>query len=138
MYINRTKIKVRYAETDQMGIVHHSNYYIWFEVGRTEFTKECGMSYGDIEKENIMMPVLETGCKHIEVAKYEDELIIETWIDQLSGAKLIFNYNVVRELDNKILATGFTKQTFIDSDFKIINLKKKKAGLYSKINSLFE
>ncbi|SHH49437.1 acyl-CoA thioesterase [Clostridium grantii] len=136
MYINKTKIKVRYAETDQMGIVHHSNYYIWFEVGRTEFTKKCGMSYSDIEKENIMMPVLETGCKHMEGAKYEDELIIETWINQLSGAKIIFNYNIIRELDNKLLATGFTKQTFIDNNFKIINLKKKHPELFEKMVAL--
>ncbi|GAA0177668.1 thioesterase family protein [Clostridium sediminicola] len=138
MYINKTKIKVRYVETDQMAIVHHSNYYAWYEVGRTEFILKCGMSYRDMEKENVLLPVLETGCKHIEGAKYEDELIIETWIEEMNGAKLIFNYNVVRESDNKILAKGSTKHAFVNEKFKIINLKKKNPELYERLYSLYE
>ncbi|MGV8984198.1 acyl-CoA thioesterase, partial [Clostridium sp.] len=65
MYINETKVKVRYVETDQMGIVHHSNYYAWFEVGRGEYITQIGMTYSEMEENNIMIPVLESSCKYI-------------------------------------------------------------------------
>ncbi|QGU96594.1 YbgC/FadM family acyl-CoA thioesterase [Clostridium bovifaecis] len=138
MYVNKTNIKVRYVETDQMGIVHHSNYYAWFEVGRTEFIKDSGMSYSEIEAEKIMIPVVESGCKYIEGAKYEDELIIETYIDKLSPAKAIFSYNVIREKDNKILAKGNTTHAFVDSEtFRVINLRKKKPDVWEKLLELY-
>ncbi|MEA4828052.1 acyl-CoA thioesterase [Clostridium sp. JNZ J1-5] len=136
MYINRTKIKVRYVETDQMGIVHHSNYYAWFEVGRTEFITESGMSYSEMESEKLLLPVVESGCRYIEGAKYEDELIIETFIEKLSGAKVIFNYNVIREKDNKLLAKGTTTHAFVNDSFKVINLKKKNTNIWNKLEKL--
>lgn len=136
MYINRTKIKVRYVETDQMGIVHHSNYYAWFEVGRTEFITESGMSYSEMESEKLLLPVVESGCRYIEGAKYEDELIIETFIEKLSGAKVIFNYNVIREKDNKLLAKGTTTHAFVNDSFKVINLKKKNTNIWNKLDKL--
>lgn len=136
MYINRTKIKVRYVETDQMGIVHHSNYYAWFEVGRTEFITESGMSYSEMESKKLLLTVVESGCRYIEGAKYEDELIIETFIEKLSGAKVIFNYNVIREKDNKLLAKGTTTHAFVNDSFKVINLKKKNTNIWSKLKEL--
>lgn len=121
-----------------MGIVHHSNYYAWFEVGRTEFIKASGMSYSDIEAEEIMIPVVESGCRYIEGAKYEDELIIESYIDILSPAKAIFNYNVIREKDNKTLAKGSTTHAFVDSGtFRVINLRKKKPEIWKTLSDLY-
>lgn len=138
MYINRTNIRVRYVETDQMGIVHHSNYYAWFEVGRTEFIKDSGMTYTEIEKEKIMFPVVESGCKYIEGAKYEDKLIIETFIEKLTPAKAIFSYNIIRERDNKILAKGSTTHAFVDSEtFRVVNLKKKNPEIWRKLTKLY-
>ena len=84
MKINETEIKVRYAETDKMGIVHHSRYYPWFEVGRTELFAKKGKSYGEMEADGVMMPLVETRCRYIVPAKYEDELIIRTTIESLS------------------------------------------------------
>lgn len=137
MYISETKLKVRYVETDKMGIVHHSNYYIWFEASRDEFIEKIGLSYKQIEDMNIMMPLVETSCKYIEAAKYGDEVLIKTFINELSGAKVIINYEVLNTSNSKLLAKGSTTQVFVNStDFKIINLKRKYPELWNKLNSL--
>ena len=125
MYINEAKVKVRYAETDKMGVVYHSNYLIYFEIGRTEFINKCGMSYSEMEEMGIMIPLLESNCRYIQGAKYADELIVRTWIEELSAAKVKFNYSIVRESDGKEITKGNTLHVFVDNNFKIINLKKK-------------
>ena len=125
MYISEAKIKVRYAETDKMGIVYHSNYLIYFEIGRTEFINKCGMSYSQMEEIGIMIPLLESNCRYIQGAKYEDELIVRTWIEELGAAKVKFNYSIVREVDQKEITKGSTLHVFVDNNFKILNLKKK-------------
>jgi acyl-CoA thioester hydrolase len=136
MYINETKIKVRYVETDQMGIVHHSNYYSWFEVGRTEFFEQTGMSYGDIERQGILFPLIESGCIYKEGAKYQDELTIRTWIQELGNVRVTFCYEVIRDRDHKLLATGKTVHAFVNREFKPINLKKINKDLWEKLKVL--
>jgi len=138
MYINETKLKVRYVETDQMGIVHHSTHYVWFEVGRTEYITAVGMTYKEMEEDNIMLPVVESSCRYVEGAKNEDSLIIQTFMKELNGAKVIFNYNVVREEDGKILAKGSTTHVFVNEKFKIVNLKKVNLEVWSRFKKLFE
>lgn len=135
MFINETKLNVRYAETDKMGIVHHSKYYVWFEVARDEFISKLNITYKEIEDMGVMMPLIETHCKYLEGAKYGDEIIIKTSIEQLTGAKVVFKYEVFRASDDKILAKGSTVQAFVSSnEFKIINIKRKYPELWSKIN----
>jgi acyl-CoA thioester hydrolase len=136
MYICETKLTVRYVETDKMGIVHHSNYYPWFELARGDFIKKIGIKYSDMEALGIMMPLVESYCRYYEGAKYEDEIIVKTSIEEISAVKVIFNYNVIRTEDGKLLAKGKTTQTFIDKDFKIINLKKKYPDLLEKMLKL--
>lgn len=136
MYISKTKIIVRYAETDQMGIVHHSNYLIWFEAGRTDFIKGSKISYSEMEKEGVLIPLAESNCKYIIGAKYEDELIIKTWVKELTPVKVEFNYLVIRERDKKEIAKGSTLHVFVSKDFKIINLKKSKPLIFEKLQSL--
>lgn len=136
MYISETKLKVRYVETDRMGIVHHSNYYAWFEVGRGDFIIKSGMTYSDMEKQGVMMPLVETYCKYYEGAEYEDNIIIQTSIGEMSPVKVIFNYNVIREADGKLLAKGKTTQTFVNNQFKIVNLKKVHSELWEKLQNL--
>lgn len=138
MHINRTNLTVRYVETDKMGIVHHSNYYAYFEVGRGEFIKECGISYSDMESEGIMLPLVESQCKYLTAAKYEDKLIIETYLGELTAAKVVFNYNIIRESDNKLIAKGKTVHPFVNNDFKIINLKKSNPEIWSKIEAIYK
>ena len=136
MYISETKIVVRYAETDQMGIVHHSNYLIWFEAGRTDFIKGSKISYTEMEEEGILIPLAESSCKYIVGAKYEDELIIETWVKELTPIKVEFNYSVIREKDQKEIAKGSTVHVFVSKEFKIINLKKANPEMFEKLQSL--
>lgn len=137
MYIHETKIKVRYVETDQMGVVHHSKYYPWFEVARGEYITKMGMTYKQMEEEGIMMPVLESWCKYINGAKYEDNLIIKTCIEEMNPVKMIFNYNVVREKDDKIIAKGSTKHAFVDNNFQIVNIKKAKSDMWEKLEYIY-
>ncbi|ACQ53999.1 thioesterase family protein [Clostridium botulinum] len=137
MYINRTETTVRYVETDQMGVVHHSNYYPWFEMGRTEFTKATGMKYTDIENIGVMMPLTESYCKYIKPAKYEDEIIIETSIEKLTPVKIIFSYKVIKKENNELLAKGNTTQAFVDKNtFRVMNLKQYNEELWNKLMEL--
>jgi len=136
LYISQTKIIVRYAETDKMGIVHHSNYLIWFEAGRTDFIKGSSISYSEMEEKGILIPLSESSCKYISGAKYEDELIIKTWIKELTPVKVEFNYSILREKDQKELTKGSTLHVFVNNNFKIINLKKSHPEIFEKLNAL--
>ena len=126
----RTKIKVRYSETDRMGVVHHSRYFPWFEVGRTEFFESSGMSYAEVEARGILLPLVDCYCKFIEGAKYADALWVEVALQKLGVAKCIFEYRVIRCRDNTLLATGYTTHGFTTPDFVPVNLKKAAPEIY--------
>lgn len=137
MYKSITKLKVRYAETDQMGIVHHSNYYVYFETAREDFIIGAGISYKEMEDMGIMMPLIETQCRYLEGAKYGDTLIIETSLEELSAVKVVLTYKVIRERDNKLISKGKTIQTFVSKDtFKIINIKSSNLEIFEKLQKL--
>jgi acyl-CoA thioester hydrolase len=137
MYKSTTELTVRYAETDQMAIVHHSNYYVYFEAAREDFIKGAGFEYRDMEEQGVMMPLVETQCRYIEGAKYADVLLIETSFAELSPVKVALQYAVIRKADGKVLAKGKTVQAFVDKEnFKIVNLKKKFPELWMKLESL--
>ena len=93
--IHKTVIKARYAETDQMGIIHHSVYPVWYETARTEFIKTSGITYSQLEKKGIMLPLSEIGCKYILPVHYEDEVVVETKITKITCAKIVFGYRVL-------------------------------------------
>jgi acyl-CoA thioester hydrolase len=130
MFSTDTKIRVRYKETDQMGVAHHSNYYPWFEVGRTELIREAGLSYHDMECRGIMLPVLETHCYYIHGAKYDDLLTIRTRISAFKGVRLKIEYEVIRDEDNLLLARGITVHAFTDTNLKPLNIKKSHPEIY--------
>lgn len=136
---SRTKLTVRYAETDKMGVAHHSCYPIWFEVGRTDYIKLYGITYTEIEEKGIMMPLTDLSCKFIRSAKYEDNLIIRTKVMTLSAARISFSYTVKRINEDGTeteLAYGVTEHGFIDREtFRPINLKKRLPKLYEEIKA---
>lgn len=137
MYRSVTELKVRYAETDQMGIVHHSNYYVYFEAAREDFIAGAGISYADMENRGIMMPLVETQCKYHEGAKYDDIIEIHTTIEELSPVKVSLQYETIRKRDGKVLAKGKTVQTFVDKEkFKIINLKRVYPDIWDRLEKL--
>lgn len=125
------KVKVRYKETDQMGVAHHTNYYTWFEVGRGEFMREFGITYRQMEEMGFMLPVLETHCKYIKSALFEDELLIRTSIESYKGVRITMKYSVIRNSDNELLAEGTTVHAVTDKQLRPLNLKKYSLELYN-------
>ena len=93
----RFVVRVRYADTDQMGMAYHGNYVTWFEVGRTEMLRAQGMSYREVEEAGFRMPVLEVQCRYLKPARYDDELVIETVLAHLGRASMRFEYRVDRK-----------------------------------------
>lgn len=110
-----SKIKVRYYETDKMGVVHHSNYIRYFEVARTEAMAAIGCAYRDIENSGILMPVISVNCEYRFPAYYADELTVKTFLQRITGARMVFAYQVFNA-EGKLLATGNTVLAFIHSD----------------------
>ncbi len=131
-----TKLAVRYSETDQMGVVHHSRYFPWFEVARTEFFKSSGMSYDEVERRGVMFPLVDCYCKFIEGAKYGDEVEIEVALEKLGVAKCKFVYRVLRCGDGRLLATGYTTHGFTALDFRPLNIKKANPEVYEMLCKL--
>jgi acyl-CoA thioester hydrolase len=113
MSFNETEIRVRYGETDQMGVVYHANYAIYFEVGRTEWLREFGLSYSAMEVEGIMLPVISLSINYKNSARYDDRLKVITKLKKLPTASIEFDYEL-RKLDGELLATGNTILAFID------------------------
>jgi acyl-CoA thioester hydrolase len=108
-------VRVRYAETDQMGIVYHSHYAVWFEIGRTEFCRAAGMPYRDLEHSGIRIPVIGLKCKYRRPAHYDDDLTIRTWLPELSARGLAFAYDVL-DPDGQRMADGETRHIFADAE----------------------
>ena len=123
MFISETNLVVRYAETDQMGIVHHSNYPIWFEAGRTDFIRKMGLPYSEIEKMGVSLPLIELKCVFKGFSKYEDEIIVKTRIKGHNGLRLIFGYEVVKKGNDEPITEGETIHVWVDDKFKPVNLK---------------
>ncbi len=111
--------RVRYQETDNMGFVHHSVYLIWFEVGRTEWMREKGLTYRECEAQGWLLPVIEAGAQYIHPAHYDDLVKVETTLRREKGASFRFDYIVRDTAAGRILATGFTKHVCIGIDHKI-------------------
>src|SRR5258708_35167536 len=108
-----TRLRVRYAETDQMGIVHHANYLVWMEVGRVECCRAAGIRYRDLElKEGILLTVAEASCRYVSSAMFDDEVIVRTWIADSHPRQLRFGYEMVESASRRRLATGETKHVF--------------------------
>ncbi|NLM51765.1 MAG: acyl-CoA thioesterase [Firmicutes bacterium] len=126
-----TFIRVRYGETDKMGIVYHSRYLDWMEVGRTEFFRQLGMPYSEIEKNNIFLPVIKVYCQYKSPARYDDLLRIVTNVTSLQEVRLVFTYEIFRE--DKILALGETEHAFVNHLGKPIVLKKHNPFLWRRL-----
>ena len=105
---NRTRFRVRYPETDHMGVVHHSHYFTWFELGRTELMRERGHAYVDLERNGLFMPVIEARCRYHAPARYDEELEIETQVVGATRVRVEFAYRIHRAADGKLLASGTT------------------------------
>jgi acyl-CoA thioester hydrolase len=112
MIVSRSQINVRYAETDMMGVVYHGNYLAWFEVGRTQLLRECGLVYRDLEAQGYRLPVIEVGAKYFRPALYDDTITIVTTLPEKPLLRIRLNYEVRR--GEELLVTGFTVHGFIN------------------------
>lgn len=130
MFVSETELIVRYAETDQMGIVHHSNYPIWFEAGRTEYIKKLGMSYSSIEELGLMLPLIELKCTYKGAAKYEDVVVVRAYVKEATAVRLIFGYEVIKKIDSSLITLGETAHVWTDKDLKPVNVKKRNPEVY--------
>lgn len=125
-----TEIRVRYNETDRMGIVYHANYYVWFEIGRTEFMKDIGINYRSLEEGGILLPLVETHCYYKLPAKYDDVVLIKTKLSEFKGIRISFEYEIIRKCDNALLAVGKTVQAFVNSELKPVNIRNDSFPVY--------
>jgi acyl-CoA thioester hydrolase len=128
---NETRVRVRYAETDQMGVVYHSNYLIWFEVGRVEFIRQLGLNYKQMEEEGCGIAVVDVHARFKAPARYDDELIIETRLLAARGAVVKFGYRILRVGDGALLCEGETMHVCVGKDMKKMCLPPKYAERFA-------
>lgn len=133
MVEHKTQIRVIYADTDAMGVVYHTNYIKWFEVGRCELLRSIGYPYARLEEAGILLPVAECSCKYKLPAVYDDMLEITARIAELKGATITLEYEIRRLETGELLVTGSTKHAITDPGFKPIRLRDKNHGLYERL-----
>jgi acyl-CoA thioester hydrolase len=125
--------RVRYSETDQMGVVYHANYANWFEIGRTELIRELGITYAEIERRGLVLPLTELTIRYKQPARYDDFLEIRTAVASCSTIRLVFDVQVVR--DGQVLAEGTTHHVWLNRDWKPVRLDKVYPELFELIKS---
>ncbi|MFQ5796136.1 MAG: acyl-CoA thioesterase [Candidatus Bipolaricaulia bacterium] len=114
------KIRVRYAETDAMGVVYHSNHFIWFEVGRVTLMRELGFPYTDLETNGYHLPVVEARCEYEAPVGFDEVVVIRTTVAPLRNRGLHFRYQAIKEATGEVAARGETKHLFVDDSGKVI------------------
>lgn len=134
--ISKSIVNVRYAETDKMGIVHHSVYPIWYELARTDLSKKVGFPYSKMEEVGLMTPLVELNCKYFSPAYYDDELIVTATVSKLTPARIVFYYEVFRKDSNKPINTGYTVHAIVSRDMKPINTKKIFPEIYQAMENM--
>ena len=117
---HQTTYRVIYGDTDAMGVVYHTNYLRWFEIGRNELFRHLGMPYTKIESKGIMLPVSEVKCKYLVPAKYDDVIVVDTTINPGFRAGMHFDYQILNEDGTVIHTSGYTRHAFVNGDGKVI------------------
>lgn len=124
--VNETRLRVRYAETDQMGVVYHSNHLIWFEVGRVELMRQMGFLYRDMEREEgCFIAVAEARCRYRAPVYYDEEVVIRTRLKRVRESVVVFGYELLRAGSETLLAEGETVHVVTDSNMKAARLPQK-------------
>ena len=118
-----SRLRVRYAETDQMGVVYHANHFIWFEIGRVELMRQLGFTYRDMERDHeCFIPVVDARCRYKAPARYDDEIIVRTHLKNVRESVIHFGYELLRASDGELLAEGETTHMVIDAKMKAATL----------------
>ncbi len=136
MSMHETVFRVRYQETDQMGVAYHANYLVWFEMGRTELMRSIGLPYIEFEKSNLYLPVLKAYCEYKHAVRYDDELTVITSLLSLEKVRLVFNYELHK--DGRKMASGYTEHAFINEVGRPVVLKKVSPFLWNRLCTALE
>ncbi len=112
-YVHKTLLRPRYADTDQMGIIHHAKYFEYFEIARTELLRSLGLAYAELENDGYLLPLIDCYAKFIKPIKYDDLIRIETTLESYSGARLHLSYKIFNNETNELLSEGFTKHSWV-------------------------
>ncbi len=128
-----TRVRVRYAETDQMGVVYHANYLVWFEVGRVEFIRQTGLDYAAMEREGALIAVVEVTARYTAPARYDEELLVRTTLAGLRGPIVRFRYAILRASDEMLLCEGETMHVVVGRDMKRRELPEKYAERFREL-----
>jgi len=124
--VGEVRLRVRYAETDQMGVVYHANYFIWFEVGRVELLRQLGFSYRDMEQnDQCFIAVVDARCRYKAPARYDDEVTVRTRLKNVRESLMHFGYELVRATDALVLAEGETTHIVTDGEMKVRTIPEK-------------
>ena len=124
--VGEARLRVRYAETDQMGVVYHSNYIIWFEVGRVELLRQLGFTYKEMERQDeCHSAVVDVKCRYKSPAVYDDEILIRTHLKNVRDSLIHFGYEILRASDQTLLAEGESTHIVVGSDFQRKTLPEK-------------
>jgi acyl-CoA thioester hydrolase len=128
---HQTCVRVRYAETDQMGVAYYANYLVWMEVGRVECCKALGFRYRDMEVDDgVLLAVAWTSCRYCSPARYDDEVLIDTWVEQANSRMVRFGYEMREASSGRKLATGETAHVFCGRDMRPTRLPEKYYGFF--------
>jgi acyl-CoA thioester hydrolase len=130
--ISETRLRVRYAETDQMGVVYHANHFIWFEVGRVELLRQLGFSYRDMEQnDGCFIAVVDARCRYKAPVRYDDEITVRTQLKSVRESVIHFEYELVRD-DGELLAEGETTHIVTNEAMKAVQLPEKYLKVFRK------
>lgn len=138
MYFHNEYIRPRYEETDQMGIIYHGNYIIWFEQARSGFFRSLGYPYKKLEQEGVWLPVIEVSCKYFAPAKYDEEVYVKTSIEEFKGVRIKLKYEIYDKENEVLLVTGFSIHAITDHNMKPVSLKKKNKEMFDIISKCKE
>jgi acyl-CoA thioester hydrolase len=126
MIQHEARLRARYAETDQMGVVYYANYLVWMEIGRAELCRTAGMRYKDLElEEGVRLAVIEARCRYHSPARYDEEIVVKTWIAESNPRMVEFGYEMRDGASGRKLATGETRHIFCGADMKPMRLPAK-------------
>ena len=132
------RLRVRYGETDQMGVVYYANYFDWFTEARTALMRDSGVSYKELEERRIYLPVREANCEYLHPARYEDELTLYTVVTRLTPVRFDFAYEITKEGIASMCARGWTKHAFMDENGQPFNLRKRHPDIWERLQRAVE
>ncbi|MBA9029114.1 MULTISPECIES: acyl-CoA thioesterase [Bacillaceae] len=124
MLVSEKKIEVRYAETDQMGIVYHANYVIWLEIGRTQLIKDLGFNYAEMEADGILSPVIDIQVSYKKPLRYGEIAIVKTWIESYDGLRVVYGYEILTENAELAVSASSAHVCVKKESFRPISIKR--------------